>query len=191
VGLGGQVLFQNNQVVYDWQVTRTPRSSANPLTTFAVAIMSLDHTSVSANQFAVRVLTPQGYSPPAGDPDMGSDEPFFAHVLATGGTLEAVSNRISEHADQARFSLLGLGELAFNVVHNQTTHEVWATGANPRASYGNLEENQEMLLKRDAFVVNSNWVFHLGVRLFMKLLDRPYGPLPFLFTGPPPPPPGS
>jgi hypothetical protein len=186
VGLGGQVLFQNNQVVYDWQVILPP-SRFDPLTIFAVAVMSLDHTSISANQFSLRLVAPANIPVPPGDSDMGSDEPFYAHVFATGATLEATSNRISEHADAARLSFLGLGELTFTAVHNQATHQIHATGANPVETYGILADNQQMLLKRGAFLVNNDWVFVQGARLFMKFLDRPT----FLLGPPPTTPPGG
>lgn len=184
VGVGGQVLFQNNQVVYDWEPEGFLQPDV-PRATFAVAILSLDHTSVSSNQFGMRLVPSSGAELPPAHPDMGTDEVFYSHVFAAGGTVEATSNRIAEPADRARFSLLVLGELAFTVTHNQTMHEVWATGAQPVATYGygpiaatatvpeDRRENQEMLRKRSGFEGQTFWVYTVGARLFMKILNRP------------------
>jgi hypothetical protein len=191
MGIGGQTLFQNNQVVYDWELSRVP-ASTGPFATFAVAILGLDHTSVSSNHFAMRFRLSSALSTVARRPatsQMGTDEIFYSHVFATGATVEAVTNRVAEAADTARFSLLALGELAFVVTHNQTMHEVHGSTAPhfPTNVYAvgpfgaNRRENQEMLRKHTGEPQgNFGWIYDVGIRLFMTIMERPS------IIGPPP-----
>ena len=108
VAAGGAVLFQNNQVIFDWHVVRLPTTATIPLSFFPVAILSLDHASVNTNQFALR-LTPDSTLPalppfgsvqaqtvPATGTGLPINEPIFGHVLVGGGTVEASFNRFSE-----------------------------------------------------------------------------------------------
>lgn len=189
VGLGGQVMFQNNQVVYDWEVRRRPQPQ-HALTTFAVAIMGLDHTSVGANQFAMRLILPSGFAPRAASSDMGSDEPFFSHVFVTGATAEVTSNRISETADTARFSMLVLSELSQTVAHNQGMHEVFgiSTASSTGGSFRQFIENQQLLERIAPSSAFNTWVYNEGLRLFMQLLNRPPSPI---LTNPVPAPPSG
>jgi hypothetical protein len=161
LGLGGGVLFHNNQVTFDWHVVRLPTNGA-PLSFFPVAVLSLDHAGVNANQFALRLQAAPGLtlppfgsvlgqvvSPGIGDPDLIlSEEPLFGHVLIGGGTVEAVSNRFSEALIRAAaagggapvqavtpafVSLATFGVLLNTTAFNQGTRPMLAyvAGANP------------------------------------------------------------
>jgi hypothetical protein len=127
VGEGGRILFSNNQVTYDWVVKRLPTGrSRPPLSFFPVAVLGLDHVSVTGNQFGLRVVL---------DPDLGTPNPpdttmpwlqgqVFAQVMALGGLVEVSRNRCSSGLRVARLSLLTYGELANNVSLNQLTHDL-------------------------------------------------------------------
>src|SRR5262249_53821688 len=55
IGVGGQVLFQNNQVIYDWFVERIPTEEGVPLGIFSVALLGLDHIACVGNHLALHV----------------------------------------------------------------------------------------------------------------------------------------
>ncbi len=56
IGAGGAILFNNNQVVYGWDVvTAQPFGSSAPLSYFPTSLLGLDHIGVNRNHFALRI----------------------------------------------------------------------------------------------------------------------------------------
>jgi hypothetical protein len=131
-GDGGHVLFNDNQVVYDWQVQRLPSTF---LSYFAVALVSLDHVGVHNNQFAFRMnLDLQPTPPPVIPPPnpWGDDRPpspftaelLLSNVFAMGATVHVTGNRVSEaleDTDSALLSILSYGILLNTTALNQTS----------------------------------------------------------------------
>lgn len=129
VGEGGQLLFTNNQVNYDWDVKRMPTGApAAPLGFFTAALLSLDQVTVSGNQFGFRIQRQAEWgNPPSPEtilPNVEGD--FFSQVFVMGGFVQASRNRCASGLKITRLSLLAYGELATSVVLNQCTHEYMA-----------------------------------------------------------------
>jgi hypothetical protein len=129
VGDGGQILFNNNQVVYDWDVTTLPslRSRA-PLAFFPAAIVGLDHVGVNGNQFALR-LNGNATRPPLQVPrpstpsqTMLIPEPMLAQLLVLGATVDVSRNRISENVGSVVLSMITNADIMNITSFNQTTH---------------------------------------------------------------------
>jgi hypothetical protein len=127
VGDGGGVLFNNNQVTYDWAIRRLPVLRVGvPISFFPVSIISLDHVGLEGNQFAFRLagLTSRSrFTPPV----RGLPEPVLAHVFALGATVQLGGNRLSETVGTSVLSLLGIAELMLTSSYNQSTHQVFLT----------------------------------------------------------------
>jgi hypothetical protein len=133
VGAGGQVQFNNNQTVLDWQVARQPTQGA-PLSFFPIAILSLDHTGMLGNQLAMRVEgdvenIPQPIPPmPSGDAAVLEAlvfEPVFCHLFAIGVTTSIQFNRFSENVGGTFLSIMSNADTLQNTSYNQCTHDVF------------------------------------------------------------------
>jgi hypothetical protein len=147
VGLGGGIVFNANQVVFDWEVLRVPRVGiGTPLAYFPVALLTLDHLTLSDNQFALRLrgakipTSPPGTSPPisgGGSPPLML-EPILSHVFGVGATVHAASNRVAEPVTDATLSLLTISQYLTMNVFNQTTHQILVSNlaAGPPADVG-------------------------------------------------------
>jgi hypothetical protein len=129
VGDGGQVLFNNNQVVYDWDVTTQPSArSRAPLAFFPVAIVGLDHVGVNGNQFALR-LNGSSTRPPLQVPRPSAPreqipiaEPMLAHLLVLGATVDVSRNRVAENVGSVVLSMITNADIMNITSLNQTTH---------------------------------------------------------------------
>ena len=192
VGLGGRVLFDNNQVILDWTVKRQP-SRGLPLSFFPVVLLSLDHVGMEANQIALRLTGAGDTAPP--DPNRKIEQPLLSHVFAGGATLNVTGNRIAGTIRSAYFSLIGVAELAASITHNQTTHftvgevvGVHAPGVTQQENtyhrYRTVTSNQVMFIKTELDLNWSERQFTIP-RLFLQLLQRPseLGPPPTTLPG--------
>jgi hypothetical protein len=132
VGEGGPILFNNNQVTYDWQYRRVPPAgSGAPLSFFPVALLALDHVGVQNNSFALRLEKAPSVTlptPPPPLPDVGGQQPSIVHAYAQvfiiGSTLNASRNRIASGIDNVVLSLLTFTELMSVASANQSTHSI-------------------------------------------------------------------
>lgn len=129
VGEGGQLLFTNNQVTYDFEVKRLPvgRTPA-PLGFFTAALFGLDQVTVTGNQFGFRLRRSSelGSPPPADTVLTGFQGDYFAQVFVSGGMVQVSRNRCASGLKISKLSLLAYGELATSVSLNQCTHEYMA-----------------------------------------------------------------
>jgi hypothetical protein len=179
VGVGGQVTFQNNQVIFDWAVQRAPAPDA-PLAFFPVTLMTLDHLAVIGNQMAFRVRNFQPPVPPEGTQPI---EPVLAQLFAAGATVDVSGNRLSESLRLVFSSIWSLGELVNIMTFNQTSHFVFGETTKSQAV---LQFNQVMFDRHDKTLQDQLFFTpDQGVHLFFQLLFRNNLP------GPIPPPPGS
>jgi hypothetical protein len=133
VGLGGGIVFNANQVVFDWEVLRVPRVGIGaPLAYFPVALLTLDHLSMADNQFAFRL---RGFkiptSPPATSPPIAGGgspplmvQPILSQVFGVGATVHASANRVAEPVTDATLSLMTISHLLSLSIFNQTTHQI-------------------------------------------------------------------
>jgi hypothetical protein len=154
VGDGGQVQFSNNQVVYDWLVrqlpdsptVQTPGTGGFRQSFYSVAILSLDHATVSNNQMAMRVRV---------DPDVeltGLNLQLVSHLVVAGATVDVRGNRVAESADDSALSILTMGLLLNTTAFNQGTHCTAAFIANSlvvpggSASFTAVDHNLALLL---------------------------------------------
>ncbi|HEY4186251.1 MAG TPA: hypothetical protein VGP07_14340 [Polyangia bacterium] len=133
VGLGGGIVFNGNQVVLDWEVLRVPTvGTGAPLAYFPAALLTLDHLTLSDNQFAFRLrgfkipTSPPVTSPPiagGGSPPL-MVQPVLSQVFAVGATVNASSNRIAEPVTDATLSLITISHFLSLTTFNQTTHQI-------------------------------------------------------------------
>ena len=128
IGFGGSILFNNNQVLYDWDVTRFP-GAPTPLSYFATALLSLDHVAMSKNHFSVRVNdagTLAYGSPLTGIPNQSNVplRPLLADVFVGGATISALNNRFAETQSSAKVSLMTLAELMNVTAFNQSSYPI-------------------------------------------------------------------
>jgi len=194
-GVGGQVLFQNNQVIYDWNIVRTPPASG-PLGIFPVALMTLDHLSITGNHLALHISNfTTDPPPPPPDPGLvGTDvrsTPMLAHLFAAGGTVQISANRVAGSVADTLLSIWALGEMATEVTANQTSlANFFRTNKGgplvPAATITDPAEqtpdNQVMFFEP---VVDEGFgFFTTNLHLFFQLLFRPAS------MGVPPGPPG-
>jgi hypothetical protein len=136
VGLGGGIIFNANQVVLDWEVLRVPTvGTGAPLAYFPVALLTLDHLSLSDNQFAFRLrgfkipTSPPVTSPPVaggGSPPL-MIQPVLSQVFGVGATVHASSNRVAEPPTDATLSMITVSHFLSLTTFNQTTHQVLAS----------------------------------------------------------------
>ena len=131
VGAGGSVLFQDNQVTYDWSVKRRQETGFNvPLSFFPVVASSNDHLLATGNQLAFKLadLNP-GDTPP---PNQLQNEPVLAQALFMGTTVQVANNRIAEPVRASRISMVTSGDMLNATAFNQGTHPtfcyVWSGG---------------------------------------------------------------
>ena len=125
LGLGGQVLLANNQIVLDWR--SKPRSLSAP---FGTVVMSWDDVRITANQWATLL------------PGTGAVRPgsLVASVFASATSLHASANRFAEGAGDAWMSFWGIATWMATVAHNEATHCVISVCGTPRHVRGpNLE----------------------------------------------------
>jgi hypothetical protein len=126
IGTGGAILFNNNQVVYDWTVVSAqPFGSSAPLSYFPTSLLGLDHIGVNGNHFALRVIgLSNGFQRP---PIPGaSRDALLAGLFAMGATVDVSRNRVAETVGRSTFSLLTVGEIMNITALNQTTHDNFA-----------------------------------------------------------------
>ena len=131
LGGGGQIQFNNNQTVFDWQVVQPPTLGA-PLSFFPVVLLTLDHLGMLGNHLALRVEgVPEGLPlpHPNGDGDAQAFEqgfafePILSHVMAAGVTINIQLNRMSENVRATYLSLLANADLLNYTAYTQTTHD--------------------------------------------------------------------
>ncbi len=149
IGNGGNLLFNNNQVVYEWKVARQPpNKSTAPLSYFPAVLLGLDHVGVNGNQFALR-LDRSGVSgqprPPLRIASAGNLPParelLLAQVLVLGGTVEVTRNRSAEQVGSTLLSFITNGEIMNITTLNQTTHVNYVSRHfNDRAAVANVNE---------------------------------------------------
>jgi hypothetical protein len=202
VGTGGQVLFQDNQVIYDWQIKRNSRPDV-PLGIFPVALLTLDHLGIIGNHFGLRItnipaeLSKPDPDLPDSDPSMpvGTDNvrstPMLTHVFAAAGSLHVAGNRVAESIVDTLLSIWGLGEMTTLMTSNQTAHQNFAR-ANHNSGNNRLvtvADNQVVFSENNVLSAHSgerdlSFFTNFNLHLFFHLLFRPAS------AGPPPPPPG-
>jgi len=127
VGEGGAVLFNNNQVVFDWEVLRLPKVGFRPpLSYFPVALLTVDHLGIAGNQlfFRLRGQKIRNSPPMTSPPVFGFREPVLSHVFGVGATISVSGNRVSEAIEDAILSIFTVGELLNLSALNQSTHQV-------------------------------------------------------------------
>jgi hypothetical protein len=124
---GGGLLFNNNQVTFDWAVQQLANPSLRaPLAFFPVALLSLDHLGVEGNQFAFR-LRGLGPSSRFTSPVIGYREPVMSHALMVGATLQVGGNRFSENLRSTILSMLAIAQFMNQSTFNQSTHQILVT----------------------------------------------------------------
>ena len=136
VGVGGGVLFANNQVIYDWDVKRpVPTVEASlppPLSYFAVAVLTLDHLCCVGNNFAIRLggVDPGSTNPPVTGafPELEADltEPLLANAFLGGSTVQVARNRFAENVLASNLSMISGAELMNMTSGNLGTHPMFA-----------------------------------------------------------------
>lgn len=172
-GLGGGILFVNNQVVYDWIIQRLPTlQSGAALSYFPTALLGVDHTSVIGNQFAVRLKWPDSTRPPPAVP--GVTAPLFATVFACGVTLNVELNRMSENIAATFLSLLGNADLMNITTLNQCTHPIASTVT--RLNLRKLIVSNNLILIQPLTPPNNNDLasqLKSTLQEFLKLTFRP------------------
>ncbi len=150
IGVGGQVTFNNNQIVYDWSVRRIPRTGGAPLSFFPVVVFAMDHINMVGNQFSLELITSGEFDLPdvvlPASPTQGVAEPLdlgtplFSNVLAAAPTVNVALNRFSESVGSTYLSLLANGDIMNATALNQSTHRIMtmltgrAEGANEGAT---------------------------------------------------------
>jgi hypothetical protein len=165
-GLGGSVLFNNNQVLYSWDV-KSPPLTGNPLSFFAAIVLSLDHVTLARNHFSLRLSQESSFTP---TPPFTT--PLLADAFVGAATLEAMHNRLAEVVGKTAFSLITSAELMNITVLNQSTHPVLAnTNQNGDTTY---------LIARDNQVLFQPETVPSGVdlRQFFGILFQPSAPPP-------------
>jgi hypothetical protein len=134
LGAGGQIQFNNNHTVLDWQVVRPPTQGA-PLSYFPVVLFTQDHVGLLGNHLALRVEgATEGFPRPfPSDPndqailtDAFAFQPVFSHVFAAGMTANVQFNRFSENVRATYLSLMSNGDLLNYSAYNQATHDIFA-----------------------------------------------------------------
>lgn len=190
VGIGGQVLFHNNQVVYDWTVKRSPPSGLGaPLGIFPLAFLTLDHLSVVGNHLSLHIVIPSASSPPPlPDPDLDKvpyirHTPMLAHVFGAAATLDISANRVAGGVPDTLLSILGLGELASAMTSNQTTLENFLRTNHLHFSHlgsppQRLDRENQVMFQEDVIppgIADSAAFkfFNDALHLFFRLLFRP------------------
>jgi hypothetical protein len=178
VGVGGQVLFQNNQVIYDWTIQRP---SSGPLGIFPIALMTLDHLSVTGNHLALHIDNiPSEFTPPEElPPPQVRFTPMLAHLFAAGGTVEIAGNRVAGSVIDTLLSIWALGEMATMMTSNQTALVNFAR----TNDFGFLVTSDNQVMFFEPVVDQHSTFFVDTLHLYFRLLFRPAS------AGPPPPPP--
>jgi len=125
VSFGGPVLFQGNQVIYDWLVEIVP-PEGTPLSWVPIAIISTDHVTMTGNHLALRVRPDAGITlPEFGTLVSGffsTPTPLLGNAFIGSATNITADNRSSESPDAAAFSFITWGDLANLSPFNQGTH---------------------------------------------------------------------
>jgi hypothetical protein len=123
LSLGGPVLFHNNQVTYDWDFEIT--SPTPPVSSFPIALLSLDHVGASGNECALRLRgsTPPAFGSPGG---FAVNTPLLAHLFAVGGTVDVAGNRLAEEVSSIFFSIITFADVLNVTAYNQGTHLIVA-----------------------------------------------------------------
>lgn len=141
VGLGGQTLFSNNQVIYDWALQQVGSDS---LSFAPAALVSLDQITVRSNHFAFRLQTgelslpsPPLPAPPVGSPEGFGGRPVLTHVMAVGYGVDVSGNRVAEGLDDCEASIFSIGFSLNSTTGNQGTHCIIATIAGEPAGLVN------------------------------------------------------
>ncbi|HVV49544.1 MAG TPA: DUF6519 domain-containing protein [Polyangia bacterium] len=161
ISFGGPILFQGNQVIYDWLVHITP-PSGTPLGYVPVALISTDHVTMTGNHFALRVRPDQqgvtslpAFGTVITAPAFSTPAPLLANAFSGGGTNLSGENRFSESPDATALSLLTWGELANFTSFNQATHiavgysfDAFIAGPQPPA-------NVQVIGNQTVFLLNS------------------------------------
>ncbi len=153
LGFGGALSFCNNQITYDWDPPGM-NSPIEPLSHFASAIVSLDHVSVSGNQFGMHLQSPSWeYGSLAAGFGLYVSELLLSDVFVYGATVEVAQNRIAERVGNTFLSLASVAELSTVVAYNQCTH--------PLESYRNRQDpGDQDPTQRKLFVRLSNHVMY-------------------------------
>lgn len=177
LSLGGALSFCNNQVLYDWARPASTPEIDPPLSTFASAFFSLDHVTVSANQFVMR-LQGHGWSYEPDSP-LEIKETFLADVFALGGTVEAVQNRVSSRVGNVFSSLACCASMGSVMAYNQTTHHAVSYRTSEPVmylSYGQrlvrLEVSNQVLFMRERRGQASEAEFQRDFRDLLKTFSR-------------------
>jgi hypothetical protein len=125
ISFGGPILFQGNQVTYDWLVEIVP-PAGTPLSWVPVALISTDHVTVSGNHFALRVRPDAGITLPEfgtlPNSSFSTSTPLLGNVFTGAATNITADNRSSESPDAGAFSFITWGDLANFSSFNQGTH---------------------------------------------------------------------
>jgi hypothetical protein len=134
MGAGGSLLFNNNQVIYDWDVKRAPDAGGQtvPLSFFAAVLMTLDHVGCVGNHFAFRLgKVPAGLPPPLimnlpPSDNAALNAPLLSYALVGGGTSQVARNRFAENVQSVILSAITVGQLLNMTVFNTATHPLLA-----------------------------------------------------------------
>jgi hypothetical protein len=183
IGVGGQVLFQNNQVIYDWHITRVPTDEGVPLGIFAVALLGLDHIGCVGNHLSMHVTNIPEFIPPA-DPDLpetARPTPILSHLFIAAGALDVSNNRVASAVIDSLLSIWAEGEMGNITVGNQTS---LANHTSSNKDIHNVIQDNQVMFE-DLTIVNTEFIGNTGMRAFFHLMFRPAQ------LGPPPAPPSD
>ncbi|HEY7371220.1 MAG TPA: DUF6519 domain-containing protein [Polyangia bacterium] len=190
VGVGGAVLFVNNQIIYDWDVKRpVPTVEASfqpPLSYFAVAVLTLDHLCCVGNHFALRLGGVEGLTlnPPLTDPAPFPElealltEPLLANAFLGGSTVQVARNRFAENVLATTLSMISGAELMNMTSGNIGTHPMfayqWWVGPNfePPEFYM-ATNNVGMFVKNGVDFSNFKVLLRNQAKSFFQLLRQP------------------
>jgi hypothetical protein len=160
-GLSGTILFNNNQVLYSWDVQRPPLSG-NPLSFFSALLISLDHITACKNHFSVRLKGETTFTPVE-----FTTTPLLADVFVGAATVEVMHNRLAEVIGKTTFSLITNADLLNITALNQSTHPVLVTSQTTNSTDFRLP----YLLARDNQVLfQPNTVPFVSVRQFLRIM---------------------
>jgi hypothetical protein len=188
VGVGGAVLFVNNQVIYDWDVKRpVPTVEATiqpPLSYFAVAVLTLDHLCCVGNHFAIRLggVEGQTFNPPITEsfPELEAllTEPLLANALLGGSTVQVARNRFAENVLATTLSMISAADLMNMTSGNQGTHPMfayqWWVGPNfEPPEFFMSTNNVGLFVKHGVDFANFKVLLRNQAKAFFQLLRQP------------------
>ncbi|HEY6477575.1 MAG TPA: hypothetical protein VI456_13420, partial [Polyangia bacterium] len=180
ISFGGPILFQGNQVVYDWLVEIVPPAGSGiPLSWVPVALISTDHVTMTGNQVALRVRPDAGITLPefgtvvTGPFGFSTPNPLLANIFTGGATNLTSDNRSSESPDAAALSAVTWGDLLNLTAFNQGTHVALAYSWDSMTAAPNPRPNIKVVGNQAVFFLTSPAVANVLTDVNAALAFRP------------------